>query len=296
MPRSPEGVYSKPAGTNGGPPNTPISSAAYNLLMNDIAQDLNTPRPVTAGGTGSNTAVGGADNLHTASVPIPASATTDLSGATGIAVTITGSGSIRDFGAAHPGVLRVLTFESGATLIRDLDDPKIMLPGGAASYTAAAGDVLTFVSESMGVWRLVAASGGSKASFRAHKNGVNQPVSGTVKITFDTEEFDEGGYYDAPNSKWVPPAGKYRISATFAAKLATTGNYNLFIELRKNGISNARSAGSGYGTLTCTPSITADVQANGTDEFEIYYVFVDTAAEMNIRGMSYETWFCGEAI
>ena len=52
MARNGAGVYSKPAGT------TPvdgdnIDAAPFNLLMDDIATDLNTVRPIVAGGTGA---------------------------------------------------------------------------------------------------------------------------------------------------------------------------------------------------------------------------------------------------
>jgi hypothetical protein len=55
MPRDPSGVYTTPAGTNG-VPNTTILSAAYNTNVADVANDLNTPRPIVAGGTGASTA------------------------------------------------------------------------------------------------------------------------------------------------------------------------------------------------------------------------------------------------
>jgi hypothetical protein len=54
MPRSGASVYSKPAGT------TPVdgdvlNAAPFNLLMDDIAADLNLPRPIAVGGTGATT-------------------------------------------------------------------------------------------------------------------------------------------------------------------------------------------------------------------------------------------------
>ncbi|EHH07560.1 hypothetical protein ATCR1_06826 [Agrobacterium tumefaciens CCNWGS0286] len=52
MPRNGSGVYSKPAGTTA-VPNTTIESAKFNQVVDDIAQDLNFPRPITAGGTGA---------------------------------------------------------------------------------------------------------------------------------------------------------------------------------------------------------------------------------------------------
>lgn len=54
MPRNGSGVYSKPAGTTA-VPNTTIESAKFNQVIDDIAQDLNFPRPISAGGTGSET-------------------------------------------------------------------------------------------------------------------------------------------------------------------------------------------------------------------------------------------------
>ena len=61
MPRDGSGIYSTPPGTHG-TPNTTILSANYNSNVDDVAADLNTPRPIVAGGTGATTA---ADALAT---------------------------------------------------------------------------------------------------------------------------------------------------------------------------------------------------------------------------------------
>lgn len=55
MPRNGLGVFSLPAGT-AAVPNTTIKSADYNSALNDLAADMNTPRPIVAGGTGASTA------------------------------------------------------------------------------------------------------------------------------------------------------------------------------------------------------------------------------------------------
>ncbi len=52
MPRNGSGVMSKPAGTTA-VPNTVIESSKYNATIDDIIQDLNTARPIVAGGTGA---------------------------------------------------------------------------------------------------------------------------------------------------------------------------------------------------------------------------------------------------
>jgi hypothetical protein len=54
MPRS-SGVYTAPSGTLATTA-TPISSSSYNAFVNDLVQDLNAARPITAGGTGATTA------------------------------------------------------------------------------------------------------------------------------------------------------------------------------------------------------------------------------------------------
>ncbi|MBW9076955.1 hypothetical protein JNB84_03240 [Rhizobium pusense] len=62
MPRNGSGVYSKPAGTTA-VPNTTIESAKFNQVVDDIAQDLNYPRPISAGGTGGETVSQALTNL-----------------------------------------------------------------------------------------------------------------------------------------------------------------------------------------------------------------------------------------
>ncbi|WP_050994501.1 hypothetical protein [Sinorhizobium fredii] len=56
MPRT-GGVYSAPAGTKG-VSNTTIQSVPYNAFVDDLTDDANNARPVTAGGTGATTASG----------------------------------------------------------------------------------------------------------------------------------------------------------------------------------------------------------------------------------------------
>jgi hypothetical protein len=62
MPRDPSGIYTLPPGTDA-IPNRTILSSPYNLSVHDIEADLNTPRPVISGGTGSSTASGALTNL-----------------------------------------------------------------------------------------------------------------------------------------------------------------------------------------------------------------------------------------
>jgi hypothetical protein len=55
MPRDGAQNYSVPGGTDG-VPDTPVLSTPYNGFLRDLEQDLNTPRPILAGGTGATNA------------------------------------------------------------------------------------------------------------------------------------------------------------------------------------------------------------------------------------------------
>lgn len=61
MPRSGD-IYAAPAGTTATTLTT-IESSKYNAFVADLVTDLNTARPITAGGTGATTAAGAATNL-----------------------------------------------------------------------------------------------------------------------------------------------------------------------------------------------------------------------------------------
>jgi hypothetical protein len=63
MPRNPgTGQYSKPIPD--AIPNTTIASAPYNSNVNDVVIDLNSPRPIVAGGTGATSATEALNNLN----------------------------------------------------------------------------------------------------------------------------------------------------------------------------------------------------------------------------------------
>lgn len=142
-------TYSLPAGTTVSP-NTTIQSTWANTLTSDLQSGMNFTRPISRGGTGATTAVGAADNLSTISSDIASSSTTDLSNATGIHVTITGTTTITGFGTEQAGAVRVLRFGDSLTLTHNATS--LILPGGT-NITTSAGDVFEFTSEGSGNWR-----------------------------------------------------------------------------------------------------------------------------------------------
>lgn len=151
MPRDGSGVYAKPANTDA-VANATIESTKWNTLTDDIETDLNTDRPIVAGGTGASTEVDASDNLSTKSSDIASAATTDLSAATGVYVTVTGTTTITAFGTATAGIRRHVTFSGALTITHNASS--LILPNGA-SVTTVAGDTGIFVSEGSGNWRCV---------------------------------------------------------------------------------------------------------------------------------------------
>jgi len=62
MPRDGSNIYHRPPGTDA-VTGTTVASAPYNANVADVEQDLNTPRPIVAGGTGANNADQALQNL-----------------------------------------------------------------------------------------------------------------------------------------------------------------------------------------------------------------------------------------
>lgn len=143
--------------------------------------------------------------------------------------------------------------------------------------------------------------GGSGAAaaaigFKAHKNGVDQAVSGNVaqKVTATTEVYDVGGFYDAPNSRWTPPAGKVLITGAIQCVGMDTGA-PLYANVLKNG-SATDIYGSGGGWPGSNASFPIPVAcpdiANGTDFYELSaYLF--SGGSPKVVGTINRTFFAG---
>lgn len=136
-------------------------------------------------------------------------------------------------------------------------------------------------------------------SFSAHKNGTDQtPITSGVatKITFDTEDFDIGGYFNTTNSRFTPPAGKYRLSGTalFAAT-NMAGGASLIVYIYKNGAEFARTQIQTSSTGAQGATVTRTVAASGTDYFE-FYASCAAPGGKTVLGAAEQTYFSGERI
>lgn len=144
----------------------------------------------------------------------------------------------------------------------------------------------------------VASLGLTPISFSANKNGTSQTgiaVNTSTKLTFTTEVWDIGSFYDAVNSKFVPPAGKYRISAGTHVVTPTDG-YRMQLTISKNGTPYKTNYVTSAATSNSSVTVTGLVDANGTDYFEIFLQVLGATGTFNSDGPISETWFDGEVV
>lgn len=134
----------------------------------------------------------------------------------------------------------------------------------------------------------------AKVSFSASKGGTDQTGFGTAKITFTSEIFDVGGFYDAPNSRFLPEAGKYRLSGRvlIAGTIADGTSYTLAIY--KNGVQWIANQARASGSSGFSVFVSGVVDSNGTDYWELYFYTGGSATTIN--GQFAYTAFDGEAV
>lgn len=139
----------------------------------------------------------------------------------------------------------------------------------------------------------------ARASFSATKGGTDQTgiLSGTdTKITFTTEVFDTGGYYDATNSRWYPPPGLVMISATirFTAGIVDQAAYVAIIS--KNGSLFKQGTivpASGTGPVASNATV-FDV-ADGDDYYEAF-AYGGGTGNKTVGGLATWTYFMGATL
>jgi hypothetical protein len=138
-------------------------------------------------------------------------------------------------------------------------------------------------------------------AFRAHKNATAQTGiadNTATKVTFGTEVFDVGSFYDTTNSRWTPPAGRYVLTATIRNNGTSIADGDpVAVMIYKNGSLDFDFRSKMNGTQPQGHSVMTVVEANGTDYFEVYYL-VDTTSgsATQIDGTAAQTVFAGYAI
>lgn len=135
-------------------------------------------------------------------------------------------------------------------------------------------------------------------TFSAHKGSTDQTgiVSGVAtKVTFTTETFDIGSYYDAANSRWTPPAGQYQLNASILFNANVVDNTLYAIYIYRNGAIYREATVRASGTVAAGINISALVNASGSDFYEIYCLGLG-AGDKTISGAFVASWFEGFSI
>ncbi len=165
----------------------------------------------------------------------------------------------------------------------------------ASSATAASGSATAAAASASSAASVLA---NSRYAFSARKSAdQTEIVTGTAtKLTFPTEIFDFGGYYDAAQSRFTPPAGRYRLSAGAGWSTGIVDGRQVTVEVWKNGVVY-RVFGTQVSGTTDNALVSGDclVEANGTDYFEVYGTGLGVDNK-TVIGTTSVTYFEGEAI
>lgn len=258
-----------------------ITSASFSLgaALLSVANTLTAT--LTMSGAAFNEAV---------RVDVASATTCDIGAAASNYVRITGTTTITGLGTIASGVRRKVVFGGILTLTHNVTS--LILPTGA-NITTAAGDCAEFQSEGSGNWRCTSyqrASGQALApvpvAFLAHKNGTDQTLSDETwaKLTFGTESFDTGSYYDTSTSRYTPPAGTYLVTGrwgTTAFGAANVGSIAIYINGTRT-YTNSISEANGVRAYTC--GISQILSLNGTDYVEMWGYVNTAGASQDVDG------------
>lgn len=110
----------------------------------------------------------------------------------------------------------------------------------------------------------------TRPRFSAAKS-VQQAGISNATVTFPTEVFDIGGYYDTATSRWTPPAGTYKIGARVLLSGSIAAGTSYTLSIYKNGGASIFARNQIRAASTGGFSILVEdlVESNGTDTWEI---------------------------
>lgn len=225
--------------------------------------------------------------------------------------------NLYDGTAPHGGVQKFQISSSGnvvpgalAALATSATDGFLYVPtcagtptGTPTAYTGKVPNVYDTTNNKRYTYNGGAWKGGGPFGFYAHKNGTDQTglIHGAyTKITFGTERFDVGGFYDTTNSRWTPPAGLVQLNAHIwcSQNAASTSTPTFVAKIIKNG---SADVGAGVGTAQvgapglAFANVSCVDNASGTDFYEVQFFFTSSTAANNgnIDGNAAHTHFSG---
>ena len=137
----------------------------------------------------------------------------------------------------------------------------------------------------------------------AHKNGSDQAVSDTLwtLVSFQSVDFNAGGWYQSSTGSWAPPAGTVQINATLAFKAGFTANSTFGIAISLNGtrirVNYVYVAGTSPPISDQSVSISLTYVVNGSQYFNVYGFTAGAGAPGGtIDGDGNMTYFSGTMV
>jgi len=195
-----------------------------------------------------------------------------------------------NFAAMTVAADRQFTLQFDGALTMTHHATNLDLPG-EANITTAAGDVAVFQSTGANTVQCInytkadgtAVSGGgdNTPAFSAERTGAGAITTGTwTKVAFSTEHFDTDSAWDG--SEFIPlTAGKYLLVGSIGITALGDGK-SLLVAIYKNGVEDRWVAISTGVAASPSMSISAVVEANGTDDDFSLYVYHDHGSDRNI--------------
>jgi hypothetical protein len=179
--------------------------------------------------------------------------------------------------AASETVAGILEIATAAETTTGTDDTRAITPKKLTEFAPATATLDTAADEILirdaTDSKIKRAAFPAAAKFSAWKNGTDQTgiLSATyTKVTFGTEYFDIGGYYDTSTSRYTPPAGYYHFTATVYHTANVVDQQEYIAAIYKNGVSVLEFSLRASGTGPQLAAVFGTLQANGTDYFEAY--------------------------
>jgi len=289
MPRSGGGVYSLPAGSIVADGVDDILAAQHNDPLNDLALDMNTARPIVAGGTGATTASGARTALGLA-------VGTDVqafdAGLASIAGLTTAADQMIYTTASDVYAVATLT-AAGRAILDDADAAAQLVTLGAQPVDAALTSLAT-VGDTLVAGDTVYATG-VNAVARLAKGTAGQVLKMNAGATAPEWVDGDGTTVGlltttgaATVGPWSLPAGVKRFTVT-SRKSSLSGTGNILIQLRvagsfvTSGYSSRSLAGSsGNVSSTAGMIVSVGIAAN----------FWDGAMDFWLHDPATNLWLC----
>lgn len=136
-------------------------------------------------------------------------------------------------------------------------------------------------------------------AFRARRASTTQTIANgsNVKLQFDGEDFDVGGYYDSvTNYRFTPRVpGKYQFNINVLLD-ATVDTALVNVMLYKNGTAYASARYQHSTTKETGGNVSCIADANGTTDYFEAYIFQDSGVSQTLNKETYHSSFSGVLI